>query len=65
VAVTIVQGPRGPQGSQGPQGPQGPPGPDTEDALQILDDHIENTQPHPAYDVDLPSLTLIFENNLV
>lgn len=39
-------------------GPQGPPGADTAD---ILDQHINAAQPHPAYD-DGPSLTLIYEN---
>lgn len=30
-----------------------------------LQDHIDAAEPHPAYDVDLPSLVLIFENGLM
>jgi hypothetical protein len=29
-----------------------------------LDDHINSSTPHPAYD-DMPSLNLIFENGLI
>lgn len=27
--------------------------------------HVVDETPHPAYDVDLPSLTLIYENHLI
>lgn len=30
-----------------------------------LDDHINAVEPHPAYDIDMPSLKVIFENGLV
>lgn len=65
----------------GPQGPQGPPGPvaDPETIGQAIDEyldenpiadevieqHVNDPDPHPAYDDDLPSLTLIFENHLI
>lgn len=29
-----------------------------------LVDHIEAPEPHAAYDIDMPSLTLLFENGL-
>lgn len=34
------------------------------EALDALDTHVNASEPHPAYD-DLPSLTLLFENQLV
>jgi hypothetical protein len=30
-----------------------------------LDEHLASETPHDAYDVDMPSLTLIFENGLI
>lgn len=30
-----------------------------------LESHINATEPHPAYDVDIPRLDLIFENHLI
>ena len=45
----------------GPPGPKGDPG-DTGDAA-ALDMHINDTDPHPAYD-DSPSLTLYLENGM-
>lgn len=34
------------------------------DSSVALQAHINSDTPHPAYDVDLPSLTLLFENGL-
>lgn len=39
-------------------GPKGDPGADTAD---LIENHINAEEPHPAYD-DGPSLTLIYEN---
>ncbi len=37
-----------------------------EDAVEpILEAHINAEEPHPAYDIDMPSLKVIFENNLL
>lgn len=33
-------------------------------AAEIVQNHVNNSEPHPAYD-DLPSLTLLFENGLM
>lgn len=41
-------------------GPAGPPGAGAFELQQ----HIDNSLPHPAYD-DIPTLTLIFNNGLV
>jgi len=30
-----------------------------------LQDHIDNATPHPAYDIDLPDLAVLFENGLI
>ena len=46
---------------KGPKGDKGDPG-DVDNALLTL--HVEATEPHPAYDNDIPSLALIFENGL-
>ena len=41
------------------------PGPDPDPSFQeALDSHINDPEPHPAYDEDIPSLSLIFENGL-
>lgn len=45
----------------GVPGPQGPPG---ADSGMLLDEHINDLEPHPTYD-DIPSLTLLFENGLI
>lgn len=45
----------------GVPGPQGVPGIST---AGLVDAHIADATPHPAYD-DLQSLTLLFENGLV
>ncbi len=46
-------------------GPQGPQGEGSEEAIALLEAHLADTTPHTAYDVDIPSLSLIFENHLV
>ena len=61
VSANLVTGTSGPQGPQGIQGEQGPAG---EDTTELIENHIIDTTPHPAYD-DLTSLTLLFENGLV
>lgn len=45
-------------------GVPGPPGTPGASTASLINDHIIDTTPHPAYD-DLPSLTLLFENGLV
>lgn len=50
-------------GLRGPQGLPGPPGADG-DSLTDLQDHINSPTPHPAYDVDMPSLKILFENGI-
>lgn len=45
-------------GTSGPQGPKG----DLD--TSAINNHIDDTTPHPAYD-DTPSLTLLFENGLI
>lgn len=42
----------------------GPVGPVDTGALDALADHIADPTPHPAYDTDLQSLTVVFENGL-
>ena len=32
---------------------------------QALQEHINSPTPHPAYDDDMPSLKLLFENGLI
>lgn len=32
---------------------------------QALQDHIDDPTPHEAYDIDIPSLSVLFENGLV
>lgn len=58
----------------GPPGPPGPPGSGAVDlearaAAQAAQDailaHQNASQPHKAYDQDLPDLTLIFQNGLI
>jgi hypothetical protein len=41
-------------------GPQGPPGAGTAE----LEAHINSPTPHPAYDTDMQSLSVVFENGL-
>lgn len=48
----------------GPPGPPGPPGPAGSGEM-LLEMHINSATPHPAYDVDMPTLNLLFENGLV
>lgn len=48
--------------STGLPGPPGPPGPAGGEV--ILQQHIENPTPHPAYD-DIPDLSLLFDNGLL
>lgn len=43
----------------------GDPGAGSGDASAALLAHINAAEPHPAYDVDMPSLTLLFENGLL
>lgn len=51
-------------------GVPGPPGKDGVDGLNgginpvLLNEHVVDLDPHPAYD-DLPSMTLLFENGLI
>lgn len=42
-------------------GPRGASGPEA----QALIAHIADPQPHPAYDLDMPDLTVLFENRLI
>jgi hypothetical protein len=42
----------------------GPAGPADSGALDALAGHIASPTPHPAYDTDLQSLTIVFENGL-
>jgi hypothetical protein len=65
LVVVAVEGPPGPQGPIGPSGTAG-------DFIQIqnmidnsISTHVADPEPHPAYDVDMPSLVLIFENGLI
>ncbi len=55
-AVSVVNA-----GPPGPPGIQGIPG---EDGTEALEEHVNASEPHPAYD-DLPNLVLIFNNGLV
>lgn len=34
-------------------------------SIQDLNSHINAPEPHPAYDSDIPPLTLLFENGLI
>lgn len=54
-----------PIGPMGPPGPPGPPGAAEGIGATIFNAHINNPTPHPAYDQDIVSLTLLFENGLV
>lgn len=55
----------------GPKGDKGDPG--SLDDLAVVQNmidasvssHINDPEPHPAYDVDMPSLVLLFENGLL
>lgn len=44
------------------RGPAGPAGTGGSGELQT---HIDAATPHPAYDTDLPDLTVLFENGLI
>lgn len=55
-------GPQGPEGPEGPQGPEGPTGPAGPDTLAALTEHIDDESPHPAYDENGPTFTLLYEN---
>lgn len=45
-------------GLKGDPGEPGPPGPDAEAAIE---DHVNDSTPHPVYD-DAPSLLLLYQN---
>ena len=49
-------------GERGPQGPPGPPGSDGDGSA--VNTHISSETPHPVYD-DMPSLILIFNNQIL
>jgi hypothetical protein len=38
---------------------------DDTDIRQTITTHVESPTPHPAYDEDIPSLSLLFENGLI
>lgn len=48
-------------GLVGPPGPDGPPGPPGASAGALLDEHVNDDLPHPAYD-DGPSFELLYQN---
>jgi hypothetical protein len=59
VIVVPVGGPQGEPGAPGTPGTPGAPGPsDTSALLQ----HIDDESPHPAYDENGPTFTLLYEN---
>lgn len=60
--VVPVPGVRGPQGNPGPSGSSPEALADTINAF--LEAHRNEPMPHKAYDLDMPSLDLLFENGL-
>lgn len=71
---TSQVGPPGPRGEQGVPGQPGPPGPAGDSGANpefvietveaAISTHVTDPTPHTAYDDDMPSFSVIFENGL-